>query len=190
MRLFTRFAAVFTGAVLAVAGLSAPAMATGSKPCAAYVYWGTSKTLCDRFDGWQDVDCPDIKRKIKVVGRDTWRLDRDGDKCGCDTPPTTSPTTTPTTSPTTTPTTQPTTTAPTTPATSSPTATAPPTTTPATTSPTATATASETETEPAGAALPLTGPSGPVIGAVALLLLAAGAGMVWLVRRRRTRFVS
>jgi LPXTG-motif cell wall-anchored protein len=197
MRKYTpRLLAALSGVVLALAGLSSPALATGggSKPCQAYVYTGTKTTPCHEHPGPGDVNCPAIDYRVKLVGKsDPWKLDLDKDGYGCETrPPCPTPTVTPTTPPTTAPTTQPTTTAPTTTPTTAPTTT-PPTTTPATTAPTTTVpteTATETET-PTDDNLPLTGPSVPVIGGLAAVLLLGGlAALVFAARRRRTRFVA
>ncbi len=65
----------------------APAQATEkADSCAAYTYVGTSTTICDRFPGSADKDCPDLKGtvKLKVTGTDPWRLDRDKDGKGCE----------------------------------------------------------------------------------------------------------
>lgn len=127
-----RLGAALTGVVLAFAGLTittAPAQATG-KPCAAYLYFGTQRDLCNEFPGERDRDCKDVRFKVKLKNPDydPWRLSRGGNKwTGCeeyrDCPvPTATPTTRPTTRP---PTTAPTT-PPTTPPTTEPTIVPPP----------------------------------------------------------------
>jgi hypothetical protein len=208
-----RVAAAVTGAVLAVAGLSAaPATAAKTADCAAYVYTGTTKTLCDKFSGRKDVNCDEVKYKVTLVNKwdDPWKLDGNGSSkgngYGCESnpncpvptkPPTTPPTTAPTTAPTTVPPTTPPTTVPTTPPTTAPT-TVPPTTEPTTvppptTEPTAAPTTVPATTPPADGdgALPLTGPSAGAVAGGAALLVAVGIGVLLLVRRnRRQTFIA
>lgn len=57
-----------------------------SGACAAYVYYGTSQTLCDRFAGRADVDCKDVGRTVRLLDyrNDPWGLDgpKGGDYTG------------------------------------------------------------------------------------------------------------
>lgn len=75
---FVAGAALFTPA--------SPAQAQAPGGCSAYTYVGTATTICDRFPGAADRDCPQLNGTVKVrtSGVDPWRLDRDGDGTGCD----------------------------------------------------------------------------------------------------------
>lgn len=84
MKKFLILAGVVAGGMLAV---GAPAQAAAkAEGCAAYTYIGTSTTICDRFPGNADRDCPQLDGTVKVKSRgtDPWRLDRDKDGTGCE----------------------------------------------------------------------------------------------------------
>lgn len=199
-KLTLRLVAALSGAVLAVAGALAlagsPASAATTAHCERYVFYPSGQSLCDKFPGNTDRDCDDIKFKVALLGAtvDPWHLDGSGQSkgngMGCETKPDCPnpyPTATQTSTPTTAPTTTPATTQPTTPAT-----TTPPTTEPTDEPTTATASPSQTEaTAAAGESLPLTGPGAPMFLAVAAVLLLTGTGvLVWVRRRRATRFAA
>lgn len=76
---------------LAAGGLvltGSPASATDKRAdsCAAYAYLKTDTTICDKFPGSADRDCPDIKGTVHLVNKnsDPWKLDRDKDGVGCE----------------------------------------------------------------------------------------------------------
>lgn len=131
------------------------------RDCEAYYYYSTKQTLCEKFDGKEDVNCSQVGSKVQLRDKtnDPWGLDNgDGDDMGCEgegdyTPPTSKPTTPPTAAPSSEPTSAP-----------------------------ATGTGgSEPE-------LPVTGPSGLALAGTGLLLLGIG-GAALAVRKRRTRFM-
>lgn len=170
----------------ALTGIAAtPATAAELTPwkCAAYVLKGTQTSLCATFPGDADRDCKQIGKPVALVkkGTDPWLLDRDGDGFGCDGGPKPSGSASPSASAS---------------ASASPSASASssaspsasvstPGSTPATTPPT-----TEPDTVPptaGGPELPLTGPSGWVLGGVGLMAVLVG-GVAWMAARRRTRF--
>lgn len=84
MKKFLVIAGVVAGGVLMT---GAPSLASEkAQSCAAYAYVGTSTTICDRFPGNQDRNCPALDGTVKLVvkGTDPWRLDRDKDGTGCE----------------------------------------------------------------------------------------------------------
>jgi LPXTG-motif cell wall-anchored protein len=55
------------------------------KKCDAYVYAGTKQSLCDRFASASEVDCKDVKWRVRLLGdEDPWKLDDDRDGMGCE----------------------------------------------------------------------------------------------------------
>lgn len=187
MRGTTLIKALLAGVLLAL-GLAAPASAaTPSGNCLAYVYKGTTTSLCDRFAGRSKVNCPEVGAPVRLVGKsDPWGLDRDGNGLGCESqtgPAPTRPTATPTTPPTTTkpPTDPPVEGEPTTRPTSRP------------AKPTTTTTPSPSKsTVPAGAidqpTLPKTGPVAALLLTLGGVVVAGGIGALLASRRRKVRF--
>lgn len=171
------------------------------QPCVNYAYLahppvkGVVRTLpvrnlCKDFPGYKPRTCDDIKKPVRVIGKDVWHLVKGRGPLACmpqKPTPTPTATLTPTPTPTATQTTTPPTTAPTT----------PPTTTPSAT-PTATQTVSPTTTTdapavpvPAGndTSLPKTGPSLGLFFTVGALAVVGGLAVliVTAVRSRRSK---
>lgn len=79
MRLVYKAACLATAGILG-GGIVAPSVATAAaKPCSSYAYVGGG-SLCADFPGSADVDCPDVKYRVRLLGEaDPWRLDGESD---------------------------------------------------------------------------------------------------------------
>lgn len=171
------------GVVLVAGGLSLAIPSQAAAPsaaCDAYVYKGTTVSLCDDFPGSTDRDCGPkgaIKHPVTLIDKaeDPWRLDGDNDGTGCDKGAGQTPWTPPV---------QPTTTKPThkpTHHTTSP--------TPKTSRSTAhNAVGVQTSDTASADHLAITGPSTGTLVGVAGCIVAAGVGAFIAARRRRRKF--
>jgi hypothetical protein len=203
--------AVAMGVALAGISTGAPVYATGSDnggdKCKAYYYegWNNSTNICGKTpDDGKKKNCSHVGYKVRLKNHDydPWGLDGSGKNIGkkghgCESKPpcpkptaspspsksTSSPSTSPSSSSSPSPSNTVTTTVP-------PTSTSPSPSRTATASATATSEPEESETADNSEALPVTGPSAPILFGVGLVLMTVGAVALVMYRRRRISFQS
>lgn len=86
MRKYFIAAIVSLFAGLTLLAPTSPARAADARDCAAYVYFGSHTSVCDRLGDATDVNCDQVAYRVSLVGVavDPWSLDVGGkDGVGC-----------------------------------------------------------------------------------------------------------